>query len=94
MTLFVGNLKFEITEQDLVETFSQYGNVTSARLMTDRDDGRSRGFAFVDMPNRAEALASIQALNGADWGGRAMTVKEAEERVPRGQRTDPRNSRW
>lgn len=79
-TVYVGNLPWEITETDLVEAFTPYGPVSSVRLVTDRDTGRSRGFAFVEMSDDAAAKA-IEALNGADWGGRALTVNEAKERV-------------
>lgn len=79
-TVYVGNLPWEITETDLVEAFIPYGPVSSVRLVTDRDTGRSRGFAFVEMSDDAAAKA-IEALNGADWGGRALTVNEAKERV-------------
>jgi RNA recognition motif-containing protein len=79
--LYVGNISFETTGDDLVQAFSQYGTVTSAQVVTDRDTGRSRGFAFVEMSDGAEA--AIQAMNGANLGGRTLTVNEAKPREDR-----------
>lgn len=81
-TVYVGNLPWEVTEADLVEAFSPYGQVDSARVATDRDTGRSRGFAFVEISDDAAAKA-IEALNGSEWGGRTLTVNEARERPNR-----------
>src|SRR6476661_4949822 len=79
--LYVGNLPYGTSNDDLVEAFSPYGNVTSAQVMMDRDTNRSRGFAFVEMADGAdEAIAS---LNGADFQGRALTVNEARPREDR-----------
>ncbi|MBL8734309.1 MAG: RNA-binding protein [Planctomycetes bacterium] len=82
--LYVGNLSFNTTEATLSEAFSQ-GNlqVASVSVMLDRDTGRSRGFAFVEMANDQDAQAAIQAMNGAMLDGRALRVNEAEERQPR-----------
>jgi RNA recognition motif-containing protein len=81
MNLYVGNLPFSATADDLSETFSQYGIVTRASVVTDRETGRSRGFAFVEMSSGGpEAVA---ALNGADFNGRALTVNEAKPREAR-----------
>jgi RNA recognition motif-containing protein len=78
MNLYVGNLPFSATTDDLSETFSQYGVVTRASIVTDRETGRSRGFGFVEMSSGGpEAIA---ALNGADLNGRALTVNEARPR--------------
>jgi len=81
--LYVGNLPFTATEQVLTETFSQCGKVESARIITDRDSGRSKGFGFVEMSTDAEAAEAIAKFNGADYSGRAMTVNEARPMVPR-----------
>lgn len=81
--LYVGNLPFRITEQELEELFGQMGAVQSANIVTDRDTGRSRGFAFVEMESSEAADAAIQQLNGRDLDGRAMTVNEARPRENR-----------
>ena len=81
--LYVGNLPFRITEQELEELFGQVGAVQSANIVTDRDTGRSRGFAFVEMESSEAADAAIQQLNGRDLDGRAMTVNEARPRENR-----------
>jgi RNA recognition motif-containing protein len=77
MKLFVGNLSFHTTQADLESTFGQYGKVDSATIVTDRDSGQSRGFAFVEMNDPAEAQAAIGRLNGAELNGRALNVNEA-----------------
>ncbi len=82
-SIYVGNLPFSATEDELRDLFAEFGNVDSARVMTDRETGRPRGFGFVKMED-AEALAAIKALNGKDFGGRALRVNEAEERKPAG----------
>ena len=81
--LYVGNLPFSATDQILTDTFSQCGTVESARIITDRDTGRSKGFGFVEMATEAEATDAINKLNGADYDGRPMTVNEAKPMVPR-----------
>ncbi|HEX4924837.1 MAG TPA: RNA-binding protein [Bdellovibrionales bacterium] len=81
--LYVGNLPFSQTDQDLVNTFSQFGTVESARIITDRDTGRSKGFGFVEMSSDDEATNAISALNGKDMGGRPLTVNEARPQAPR-----------
>ncbi len=81
--LYVGNLPYSATEDSLHETFSQCGNVESARIITDRDSGRSKGFGFVEMSTDEEASAAINKLNGADMGGRQLTVNEAKPQAPR-----------
>ena len=84
--LYVGNLPFSVSEQDLEELFGQIGVVETANLVTDRDTGRSRGFAFVEMDSREAADAAIAALNGREIEGRQLTVNEArprENRAPR-----------
>jgi RNA recognition motif-containing protein len=79
MNIFVGNLPFTATEEQVAELFGRYGAVSAVRLISDRETGRPRGFGFVEM-NRDEALAAIAALNGAEMGGRTLRVNEAEER--------------
>src|SRR6516164_6507366 len=81
--LYVGNLPFSTTEQDLNTMFSQCGTVESAKIITDRDTGRSKGFGFVEMSSDAEALAAITKYNGQDMNGRPLTVNEATPMAPR-----------
>ena len=81
--LFVGNLSFETTENDLQDTFAAHGTVVEANLMMDRVSGRSRGFGFVTMSTPEEAQAAISALNGKSIGGRALTVNVAKPREER-----------
>ncbi len=81
--LFVGNLSYTVTENDLEDLFSQYGTVTEVNLMLDRASGRSRGFAFVTLETKEAADAATQALNGKNWEGRNLTVNEARPRVER-----------
>ena len=83
MNIYVGNLSYDTTEQDLEAAFSPFGQVDAARLISDRYSGRSKGFGFVEMANNAEAEAAIQALNGKDLQGRTVTVNEARPREPR-----------
>lgn len=84
--LYVGNLPFSANDQSLQETFSQCGTVESARIITDRNSGRSKGFGFVEMASDEQAQAAIAKLNGADNGGRPMTVSEAKPMAPREDR--------
>src|SRR5215471_668993 len=84
--LYVGNLSFQTTQQDLEELFAQSGQVSSVNLMTDRDTGRSRGFAFVEMSTEEEAKAAIEALDGKELDGRALKVNEARAKEDRGGR--------
>jgi len=84
--LYVGNLPFSATSQILTDSFSQCGTVESAKIITDRDTGRSKGFGFVEMSTEAEAAAAISKFNGADYEGRPMTVNEAKPMVPRENR--------
>lgn len=81
--LYVGNLPFAATDQILVDTFSQCGTVESAKIIMDRDTGRSKGFGFVEMSSEAEAQDAISKFNGADYDGRALTVSEARPMAPR-----------
>jgi RNA recognition motif-containing protein len=82
--IFVGNLNFNATEEAVRSLFERYGVVNSARIMTDRDTGRSRGFAFVEMENEQEADNAINALNGYQMDGRALNVNEARPKPERG----------
>jgi len=82
--LYVGNLKYTVTSEQLQEVFEQYGTVTSAQVLSDRETGRSRGFGFVEMSNDDEALAAIEGLDGQDYDGRRLTVNEARPRTPGG----------
>lgn len=77
MNIYAGNLAYSITDHSLQEAFEEFGTVDSARVIQDRDSGRSKGFGFVEMPNADEAQAAIEALNGKDIDGRAITVNEA-----------------
>ena len=81
--LYVGNLPYAATEQDLLDKFSASGTVDSAKLITDRNTGRSKGFGFIEMASDAEAQAAIDALNGTDYDGRPMTVNEAKPQQKR-----------
>jgi cold-inducible RNA-binding protein len=84
MKLFVGNLSFQTSSQQLEELFAQAGTVQSAVLVTDRDTGRSRGFGFVEMSTREEGEAAIRQFNGMEVDGRNLTVNEARPREERG----------
>lgn len=84
--LYVGNLPFSATDQILADTFAQCGTVESAKIISDRDTGRSKGFGFVEMSTEAEAADAISKFNGADYDGRAMTVNEAKPMAPRENR--------
>jgi RNA recognition motif-containing protein len=86
MDIYVGNLSYDITVEELREAFEQHGEVTSAKIVTDRDTGRSKGFGFVEMPNDNEGEAAIAELNGAMLKGRTARVNQARprnERPPR-----------
>jgi cold-inducible RNA-binding protein len=87
--LFVGNLSFSVNDQTLLDTFSQCGTVESAKVITDRDSGRSKGFGFVEFSSDSEAQAAISKFNGAEHEGRAMTVNEAKPMEPRNDRRGP-----
>jgi RNA recognition motif-containing protein len=82
--LYVGNLSFGVTDSTLAQLFEAHGTVQSAQVIMDRDTGRSKGFGFVEMSSDAEAQAAIQALNGQEVEGRALTVNEARPREDRG----------
>ena len=86
MNIYVGNLSYETNEKDIETAFTAYGQVGEVRLITDRDTGRSKGFAFVEMPNQQEAEAAIQDLNGKQLQNRTINVNEAKPRDNSGQR--------
>ena len=86
MKLYVGNLAFQTSSQDLQELFAKAGTVESANVVEDRDTGRSRGFGFVEMSSREEGEAAIQQFNGKEFNGRNLTVNEARPREERGNR--------
>lgn len=91
MNIFVGNLAFSATEDDLRQLFEPYGAVEKINLITDRDTGRLRGFGFVEMPESREAQAAIAGLQGKELNGRALNVNEAKPREPR---REPSRARW
>lgn len=82
MDIYVGNLRYEVTEPDLMKIMGEFGGVASVKLITDRESGRSKGFAFVEMEDDAEAREAIRTLNGRKYLGRPMAVREA---TPKGQ---------
>lgn len=77
MNIYVGNLNYRVREQDLQQVMEEYGAVSSVRVIKDRETGRSKGFAFIDMEDDAAATKAIEELNGAEFEGRTMIVKEA-----------------
>ena len=85
--IYVGNLPFTTTADDLRQAFETYGTVNSSEVITDRETGRSRGFGFVEMADASQADAAVAALSGADMGGRTLTVNEARPREERPRRT-------
>jgi RNA recognition motif-containing protein len=84
MSLYVGNLSYEVTQEDLNAVFAEYGSVKRIQLPTDRETGRPRGFGFVEMGSDAEEAAAIEALDGAEWMGRDLKVNKARPRENRG----------
>ncbi|HVH87078.1 MAG TPA: RNA-binding protein [Terriglobales bacterium] len=90
MNIYVGNLPFSATEDDLRQAFGKYGTVGEVNLIRDQFSGRLRGFGFVEMADGSQGTAAIAALNGSDMGGRAITVNEAR---PRAERADGRGGR-
>ncbi|MEX2597341.1 MAG: RNA-binding protein [Salibacteraceae bacterium] len=81
MNIYVGNLNYRLEQEALEQAFAEYGEVSSAKLITDRETGRAKGFGFIEMPNDDEAQAAIDGLNGADMMGRALVVNEARPRA-------------
>lgn len=84
MSIYVGNLSYDATSEDLTAVFAEYGSVKRVQLPTDRETGRMRGFAFVEMAADAEEAAAIEALDGAEWMGRDLKVNKAKPREDRG----------
>ena len=84
MSIYVGNLSYEVGQDDLKQVFEEYGAVKNVQLPTDRETGRMRGFAFVEMGTDAEEAAAIEALDGAEWMGRNLKVNKAKPREDRG----------
>ena len=84
MSIYVGNLSFEVTKEDLNAAFAEYGSVKQVQLPTDRETGRLRGFGFVEMSTDAEETAAIDALDGAEWMGRSLKVSKARPKEDRG----------
>lgn len=84
MSIYVGNLSFDVTQDSLTEVFAEYGTVKRVQLPTDRETGRMRGFAFVEMGSEAEENSAIEALDGAEWMGRDLKVNKAKPREERG----------
>jgi RNA recognition motif-containing protein len=91
VNIYVSNIAFNATTDDLRQLFESYGAVDKVSIITDRDTGQSRGFGFVEMPDSAAAKAAMQGLNGKELDGRALTVNEAKPREPR---REPSRSRW
>ena len=91
MNIYVSNLAYNATDDDLRQLFESYGEVDKINIITDRDTGQSRGFGFVEMPDSAAAKAAIQGLQGKELGGRTLTVNEARPREPRRESS---RSRW
>lgn len=83
MSIYVGNLSYSVTQNDLIQAFTEYGSVKSVHLPTDRETGRLRGFAFVEMSTSDEETAAIEALDGAEWMGRDLKVNKARPREDR-----------
>ncbi len=84
--LYVGNLPYSVGDEDLQNRFSEFGTVSSAKVITDRETGRSKGFGFVEMESDEQAMSAIEKLNGTDFNGRAMSVSEARPQAPRENR--------
>ena len=85
MNIYVGNLSFSVTDEGLSAAFAAHGEVSSARVITDRITGEARGFGFVEMPNETEAKAAIEAMNGHELDGRSLNVNEARPKEDRGR---------
>ncbi len=90
--LYVGNLSYSVNSEQLTDLFAQVGSVDSSNVITDRESGRSKGFAFVEMSQETEAQAVIAKFNGADLGGRALNISEAKPQVPRNEGFHSRRS--
>ncbi|MEH2332672.1 RNA recognition motif domain-containing protein [Nostoc sp.] len=91
MSIYVGNLSYQVTEEDLKQAFAEYGTVNRIQLPTDRETGRPRGFAFVEMESDTQEQAAIDALDGAEWMGRDLKVNKAK---PREERSNSSGGSW
>ncbi|AVH70380.1 RNA recognition motif domain-containing protein [Nostoc sp. 'Lobaria pulmonaria (5183) cyanobiont'] len=91
MSIYVGNLSYQVTEEDLKQAFAEYGTVNRVQLPTDRETGRPRGFAFVEMESDTQEQAAIDALDGAEWMGRDLKVNKAK---PREERSNSSGGSW
>ena len=87
MNIYIGNMSFDTTEDQLRQTFEGFGEVSTVKIITDRDSGEPRGFAFVEMSGKSEAIAAISGLNGQELNGRALNVNEAKPRAESGNRS-------
>ena len=94
LRIYVGNLNYRTTDQSLHELFAEYGEVSSASVITDRQTGRSRGFGFVEMPDDEQGKQAIEELNGKEFEGRTLTVNEARPRTPRPAGGGGGRDRW
>ncbi|MGJ3251953.1 MAG: RNA recognition motif domain-containing protein [Elainellaceae cyanobacterium] len=93
MSIYVGNLSYEVTQDDLSQVFAEYGTVKRVQIPTDRETGRMRGFAFVEMDTDEEESAAIESLDGAEWMGRDLKVNKAKPREERGSSRGGRGPR-
>ncbi|MEM9924974.1 MAG: RNA-binding protein [Cyanobacteria bacterium P01_D01_bin.50] len=91
MSIYVGNLSYDVTQEDLSSVFGEYGDVKRVQLPTDRETGRPRGFGFVEMESEDAEIKAIDALDGAEWMGRVMKVNKARPREERGGRSGGRS---
>lgn len=94
MSIYVGNLSYEVTSDDLSAVFAEYGSVKRVHLPTDRETGRPRGFGFVEMSSETEEDAAIEALDGAEWMGRSMRVNKAKPREENKGRSSGSDGGW
>lgn len=94
MSIYVGNLSYQVTQDDLTHVFAEYGTVKRVQLPTDRETGRLRGFGFIEMGTEAEETAAIEALDGAEWMGRDLKVNKARPREEGGSRSGGGGGNW
>lgn len=94
MNIYVGNLSFDTTEDQILQAFENFGTVESVNIISDRFSGKSRGFGFVEMPNKDEGIDAIAGLNGTEMDGRQLKVNEARPREQRGGRDKRGKGRW
>jgi len=93
MNIYIGNMSFDTTEDQLRQSFESFGEVSTVKIITDKYDGKPKGFAFVEMPTKKEADAAISGLNGQDLNGRELNVNEAKPRTESGNRSGGNNYR-